>query len=476
MIIKKNGSYIYFSYIYSVISSQPKKSHLPLQVDGSRIRAYSVGSQAYKKGSNIDRELGNLVHIDPRTGTKSFSAPLLNNRPPRIRSSTSRGEVKEDLMEIDYNRAKYTSGGMDILDSNFTIEPVGRSRSGSYSSSPSNALKLLLDRDKTKSHSTGHSCHSSRDDSQSTSDYLSMSPVSDHGKSLSRSSVSGSPSASPSMNVQVPTPKRTEPLHPPGDYVSLDPSSMYQAFGGQLKASPGPTFRSQRSRSPSSLSTTPPPSVTSTDAKVPLSQVSGIASQSKCASSQPNASDYMCMNYNTPQSSSSQPVAESSDTSDYFLCGPSSSSEQEPGSRGDPLKCHPLPQVKESSPTLKSPSPSGASASFLPRTPPPSPSYGAMSSDLSGGPFLDNLVRRLSQPSSKGGNRLPDSPPYSSGEVRLNYASLDLPPPSEEDGKGPKLRKSLEGETKEASPTYAQIDFSPMKQKPFQDSENLSHL
>lgn len=436
-------------------------------MDGSRIRAYSVGSQANKKGNTLDRELGNLVHIDPRTGTKSFSAPLLNNRPPRIRSSTSRGEVKEDLMEIDYNRAKYTSGGIDILDSNFTIEPVGRSRSGSYSSSPNNAMKLLHDRDKTKSHSTGHSCHSSRDDSQSTSDYLSMSPVSDHGKSLSRSSASVSPSASPLSNAQLT--KRTEALHPPGDYVSLDPSSMYQAFSANslLKATPGATFRSQRSRSPSSLSTTPPP-----EAKVPLSQVSSITSQIKCGSSQPeksNVSDYMCMNYSAQSSSSSQPV-ENSETSDYFLCGPSSS-EQETGRP----KCHPLPQVKESSPTLKSPSAASA-MSFVPRTPPPSPSYGAMSCALAGAPFLDNLVRRLSQPSSKGGaDKLPDSPPYS-GEVPLNYASLDLPPSSEEDGKGPKLRKSLEGETKEASPTYAQIDFSPSKQKPFQDSENLSHL
>lgn len=339
-------------------------------------------------------------------------------------------------MEIDYNRVKYTSGGLDLLDSNFTIEPVGRSRSGSYSTSPSNALKFLHDRDKT--HSTGHSCHSSRDDSQATSDYLSMSPVSDHGKSLSRSSISVSPSASPSSSLK----RKNEPLHPPGDYVSLDPSSVAHAFSSSSSllrtSSTGGSFRSQRSKSPSSLS----PS----DAMAPpLSQISRV-------SSQPSAvSDYMCMDYN------SQPAVApaNSNASDYFFCGPSAATKQD----------------KESSPSPTF----AASSSGLPRTPPPSPSYGAICGALSGAPFMDNLARRLSQPIGPVAETRPEnSPPYS-GEVRLNYASLDLPPSSEDDV--PKLRKSLDGDAKEASPTYAQIDFSsPAKQKSFQDSENLSHL
>ncbi|KAG8197682.1 hypothetical protein JTE90_001606 [Oedothorax gibbosus] len=426
-------SYIRPVRAYSMGSRpQPKKSLLPLQVDGSRIRAYSVGSQAStrKKINTLDRELGSLMDMDPRTGTKSSSAPLLlSTRPPRVRSSTSRSEVKEDLMEIDYNRAKYTSGGIDLLDSNFTIEPVGRSRSGSYSTSPSNALKFLHDRDKAKSHSTGHSCHSSRDDSQATSDYLSMSPVSDHGKSLSRSSISVSPSASPSNSMQ----RRSEPLHPPGDYVSLDPSSVGQTYSSGLlrTSSTGGSFRSQRSKSPSSLS--------SPDAKTALSQISSL---------KPAVSDYMCMDYNTI---SSQPAAPAnSNASDYFFCGPSTTTKQD----------------RESSPS---------STAALPRTPPPSPSYGAICGALAGAPFMDNLVRRLSQPIGPLAETQPGNSPPHPGEVRLNYASLDLPPSSEDDV--PKLRKSLEGDAKEASPTYAQIDFSsPAKQKSFQDSENLSHL
>lgn len=338
-------------------------------------------------------------------------------------------------MEIDYNRAKYTSGGIDLLDSNFTIEPVGRSRSGSYSTSPSNALKFLHDRDKTKSHSTGHSCHSSRDDSQATSDYLSMSPVSDHGKSLSRSSISVSPSASPLSSLK----RKNEPLHPPGDYVSLDPSSVGQTFSSGLlrTSSTGGSFRSQRSKSPSSLS----PS----EAKAPISQIYRVSSQPSAAS------DYMCMDYNT---SSSQPIAPAnSNASDYFFCGAVATK-----------------QDKESSP-----SPTVAAMSALPRTPPPSPSYGAIFNALSGAPLMDNLARRLSQPIGPVAETQPGNSPPHSGEVRLNYASLDLPPSSEDDV--PKLRKSLDCDTKEASPTYAQIDFSsPAKQKSFQDSENLSHL
>lgn len=495
-------SYIRPVRAYSMGSRpQPKKTHLPVQVDGSRIRAYSVGSQAsgQKKGSPLERELSNLMRIDPRTGSKSSSAPLLNNRPPRIRSSTSRGEVGEDLMEIDYNRAKYTSGGIDLLDSNFTIEPVGRSRSGSYSSSPNNALKLLHDRDKAKSHSTGHSCNSSRDDSQVTSDYLSMSPVSDNTKGFSRSSASFTSQSMFSNNIQASTSKITEPLHPPGDYVSLDPSCTYQKMNNNnksnslLKPSSASVLRHQRSRSPSSLASTSPSTLLHIDIKntKSLDQTKEIVedncqlnNQSKPES---NSSDYMCMNYNQNSISSQMPSKSGINNSQDIKDKDNEEllQNQSVNKKGHSLP--PLQQVKESSlpssPTSKSPSPQSqsiSSAGVLPKTPPPSPYYGAMPNALSGAPLMENVVRRLSQPSNKGVVlSAPNSRPNSvCGEIRLNYASLELPPASEEDikGTGTKLRKSVEGETKEAPLTYAQIDFSPVKQKSFQDSDSLSHL
>lgn len=476
------------------LSFQPKKTHLPVQVDGSRIRAYSVGSQAsgQKKSNPLERELGNLMRIDPRTGTKSSSAPLLNNRPPRIRSSTSRGDVGEDLMEIDYNRIKYTTGGIDLLDSNFTIEPVGRSRSGSYSSSPNNAMKLLHDRDKAKSHSTGHSCN----DSEAPSDYLSMSPISDSSKSLSRSPASVS---SPIALLNHIASKMPEPLHPPGDYVSLDPTCTYQTIGNNksgslLKPASGSVLRHQRSRSPSSLANTPPSVISYMEVKntKSLDQNKGVVDSNSHATSQSNpeqnaSSDYMCMNYNQ-NSTNSQMSSESGIIAD---AAPETKDIaellQNLGSNKKSHSLPPLQQVKESSlpssPTSKSPpvqSQNASSASAVPKTPPPSPYYGAMPSDLSGAPLVENVVRRLSQPSYKGGVlSAPNSRPNSvCGEIRLNYASLELPPASEEDvkGTGTKLRKSVDGETKEAPLTYAQIDFSPVKQKSFQDSENLSHL
>ncbi|CAL1297195.1 unnamed protein product [Larinioides sclopetarius] len=487
-------SYIRPVRAYSMGSRpQPKKTHLPVQVDGSRIRAYSVGSQAsgQKKSNPLERELGNLMRIDPRTGTKSSSAPLLNNRPPRIRSSTSRGDVGEDLMEIDYNRIKYTTGGIDLLDSNFTIEPVGRSRSGSYSSSPNNAMKLLHDRDKVKSHSTGHSYN----DSEAPSDYLSMSPISDSSKGLSRSPASVSSPIAFSNHIAS---KMPEPLHPPGDYVSLDPTCTYQTIsnnksGSLLKPASGSVLRHQRSRSPSSLASTPPPAISHMEVQNTknLDQNKGVADSNSPTTSQSNkeqnaSSDYMCMNYNRNSTNSQT----SSESRIAYAVPETKDGAEMLQNLGNNKKSHSLPplqQVNESSlpssPTLKSPpvqSQNASSGNAVPKTPPPSPYYGAMPSDLSGAPLVETIVRRLSQPSNKGGVlSAPNSRPNSvCGEIRLNYASLELPPASEEDVKGTatKLRKSVDGETKEAPLTYAQIDFSPVKQKSFQDSENLSHL
>ncbi|XP_055941228.1 insulin receptor substrate 1-like isoform X2 [Argiope bruennichi] len=494
-------SYIRPVRAYSMGSRpQPKKTHLPVQVDGSRIRAYSVGSQAsgQKKSNPLERELGNLMRIDPRTGTKSSSAPLLNNRPPRIRSSTSRGDVGEDLMEIDYNRIKYTTGGIDLLDSNFTIEPVGRSRSGSYSSSPNNAMKLLHDRDKAKSHSTGHSCNPNSNDSETPSDYLSMSPISDNSKCLSRSSASVS---SPITVLNHNATKMCEPLHPPGDYVSLDPTCTYQTISnnkssGMLKPASGSVLRHQRSRSPSSLASTPPTVISHIEVKniKSLDQNKGVVDSNSLTTKQSNSeqnasSDYMCMNYN--QKSTNSQMSPEGGILDNSCTDPETKDSAELlQNLSNNKKSHSLPplqQVKESSlpssPTSKSPpiqSQNTSSDSVVPKTPPPSPYYGAMPNDLSGAPLVENVVRRLSQPSNKGSTLSdPNSRPNSvCGEIRLNYASLELPPASEEDikGTGTKLRKSVDGETKEAPLTYAQIDFSPVKQKSFQDSENLSHL
>ncbi|GIZ02525.1 insulin receptor substrate 1 [Caerostris extrusa] len=480
-------SYIRPVRAYSMGSRpQPKKTHLPVQLDGSRMRAYSVGSQAsgQKRGSPLERELGNLLRIDPRTGSKSSSAPLLNNRPPRIRSSTSRGDVGEDLMEIDYNRAKYTAGGIDLLDSNsFTIEPVGRSRSGSYSSSPNNVMKLLQDRDKAKSLSTGHSCNN---DSPTTSDYLSMSPVSDSTKGLSRSSVSvGSPTI---ISNNQPPISKVESLHPSGDYVSLDPSCTYQNtdsnISGSLLKSMCGLVLPQRSRSPTTLPSTMSHSNLKKTIKYPeeTKEIDDGNTQEKSQSkSEQTVSDYMCMNYN--QNSTSNQIS-----SDNGIASPEMKDNVE-FLQNQNKKSHSLPplqQVRESSlpssPTSKSPSPQpqGVSASkqVVPKTPPPSPFYGAMPNTLSGAPLVENIVRRLSQPDNKENvlstaNSRPNSV---CGEIRLNYASLELPPASEDDIKGTKLRKSVEGENKEPPLTYAQIDFSPIKQKSFQDSESLSHL
>ncbi|XP_054719451.1 insulin receptor substrate 2-B-like [Uloborus diversus] len=496
-------SYIRPVRAYSMGSRpQPKKSHLPLQLDGSRIRAYSVGSQAAQKRVNnpLDRELGNLMRIDPRTGAKSSSAPLLNNRPPRVRSSTSRGEVGEDLMEIDYNKVKYPSTGIDFCDSNFTIEPVGRSRSGSYSSSTNSAIKMLHDRDKAKSHSTGHSC--SKDSSEYTSDYLSMSPLSDSGKT-------SKPIASVnSLKKEQPTnSKKVEHLHPPGDYVSLDPSRTYETMASVQACTllrPGPAVsgidcntspsnQGRQSPNTSSPATTSPVkqmeynSQNHTTTEIKETLVNKSADDQLRFDKQIN-SDYMCMDYQKNVRNSNLISSDKIPANEHSY----SSLNTDKAKKVEPIqlseKSSNVPSASPfkdstSSPISKSPSPrtsGNVALNYVPKTPPPSPSFGAISTPISGAPFMENLVRRLSQPSGTNITQPTNCsrPNSTCGEIRLNYASLDLPPASEEDNKcmPGRLRKSLEGETKEAPLTYAQIDFSPIKQKAFQESESLSHL
>ncbi|XP_035232026.1 uncharacterized protein LOC118203844 [Stegodyphus dumicola] len=497
-------SYIRPVRAYSMGSRpQPKKSHLQMQVDGSRMRAYSVGSQAQKKVSNpLERELGNLMRIDPRTGAKSSSAPLLNNRPPRIRSSTSRGDVGEDLMEIDYNNAKYSSKGFDLCDSNFTIEPVGRSRSGSYSSSSNSAMKLLHDRDKAKSHSTGHSCNPIKDDLE-TSDYLRMSPLSDSTKSTTSNNTSLTASKS-----DTPTIKKAEHLHPPGDYVSLDPTCTYQTMANTslpytfVKTSSGISVESASYNKKNSAPVVSNTSVSEEKSK-DLNDSTSLTSTAVTNNNVPvnfhsslakeTPSDYMCMDYRKNSekkatvcdgrvitndhssidvSNTESKCAEKIDSSQHYdRCrkNQSSSLQQVKGSS------------KPTSPASKSPPYQAAgTVNFLPKTPPPSPSYGAMSFSVSGVPLMENVVRRLSQPTNAAATQsAPNSRPNSvCGEIRLNYASLDLPPASEEENKNTagRLKSSLEAEAKETPLTYAQIDFSPVRQKAFQEAESLSHL
>lgn len=413
--------------------------------------------------------MGNLVKIDPRTGAKSSSAPLLNNRPPRIRSSASRGDVGEDLMEIDYNKNKYSTG-IDLSDS-FTIEPVGRARSGSYSSSSNNALKLLHNRDKLKSQSTGHSSNSIKDDADNTTDYLTMSPLNDQNKSRKNSS-------STSKNDSIP--KKVEILHPPGDYVSLDPSCTYTS-GDRYFSGANNNSSERTSVSPINLDSKIYP-VTST-----LSKTNAIGNEEKSLVSnkesvngeitnnspqkveQQLSSDYMCMNYtqNLEYKESSSKLLSSPNS--HSLHSPSNLEKEECESSNmkNALQDKQLNPVSPLSKTVSS------VANFVPKTPPPSPSYGPSSNSFSTLPLVDSVVRRLSQPS----NASAVQPALDCGEIRLNYASLDLPPASEEDGRvnTTKLKKSSEEEAQDGL-TYAQIDFSLVQQKAFQESESLSHL
>lgn len=381
-------------------------------MDGSRIRAYSVGSQA----SSQRKVNSTLVDKDPRTGAKSSSAPLLNNRPPRVRSSVSRGEVGEDLMEIDYNKTKYSAAGIDLLDS-FTIEPVGRARSGSYSSSSnSTALKVLHNRDKIKSQSTGHSSSSIKDDS---TDYLTMSPLTDNSRSVK-------------MSKSEEISKKSEMLHPPGDYVSLDPSCTYKS--GEKVSSEKINYHFENQ---------------------PKGSDCDSAARSKESFKRGDGdgqSDYLCMNYEQnsvlrvlPSANSHSPQSDEKELEQSALTGKSTS---------------PLPK---------------SASNFVPKTPPPSPSCGpSLMTPVSG--LVDNVMRRLSLTQSSNAATTQSVPP-GSGEIRLNYASLDLPPVTEDESKSTKLKKLADDEPKEVGLTYAQIDFSPVRQKPFQEPESsLSHL
>lgn len=465
-------SYIRPVRAYSMGSRpQPKKSHLSLQVDGSRIRAYSVGSQAQRKISNpVDKEIGSLMKIDPRTGAKSSSAPLLNNRPPRIRSSTSRGEVGEDLMEIDYNKTKYSSTGIDLSDS-YTLEPVGRARSGSYSSSSNSALRLLHNRDKIKSQSTGHSSSSVKDDVDSTTDYLTMSPLTDQGKSTKVSS---------STSKNEPVSKKIEALHPPGDYVSLDPSCTYTPGDKYLAGANSSTERTnvysgnQDSKN-HSLSTSILSKANDCDNAAKSSNKESV--NGGLANTSPNklekqTSDYMCMNYK--QNSENKDSLSKIQSTPNSHSSHSISNLEKEECEYSPVKNSLAQQSNEPNSPVSKTAPFTSTANFVPKTPPPSPSYGPLSAPLSGLPLVDNVVRRLSQPL---GSIAVQSAP-NCGEIRLNYASLDLPPASEEDGKGTtsKLKKPTEEEVQEVSLMYAQIDFSPVRQKTFQETESLSHL
>lgn len=442
-------------------------------MDGSRIRAYSVGSQAsaQRKMSNlIDKEMGNLMKIDPRTGAKSSSAPLLNNRPPRIRSSTSRSEVGEDLMEIDYNKTKYSSS---IDSDSYTIEPVGRARSGSYSSSSNNALKLLHNRDKIKSQSAGHSSNSVNEDADCVTDYLTMSPLSEQGKSRNFGSTSKSDSIS----------KRMETLHPPGDYVSLDPSCTYTSGDRYFVGSNNSTDRANifsvghDSRN-HSLSMSMLSKINDCDsaAKFLISNKDSIIGGHETTNPQKlekqSSSDYMCMNYEQKSENKNPGLKVLTSPNGHSLHSVSSL-EKEGDLSSMKASTQQGKDSKPVSPVTKT-APFTPAANFVPKTPPPSPSYGPLTTTFSGLPFVDNVVRRLSQPN----NTAAVQPAPNCGEIRLNYASLDLPPASDDDGKGTsaKLRKTVEDEVQDSALTYAQIDFSPVRQKAFQESESLSHL
>lgn len=434
---------------------QPKKSHLSLQNDGSRSRAYSCGSQR-KVNNPMD-----LLKKDPRTGAKSSSAPLLNNRPPRMRASTSRGDVGEDLMEIDYNKTKYSVPEIDFSES-FTIEPVGRARSGSYSSSSNSALKLFYN-NKIKSQSTGHSSNSVKDEVDAvSSDYLAMSPINDQGKSTKISNTS--------KNDQIS--KKLEALHPPGDYVSLDPSCTVREkyHTGNVNTSERTNTYSMSQNSMNHPFSTSPlsrindcESSANTPAFNKEALNGGVSNTSLRESERQSSSDYMCMNYSQDLAAS---VPSPPNSHSFNSVSISEKKELTKNSTTQQGK-----ELKPTSPISKT-APHTSAANYVPQTPPPSPSYGPYSSPLSSFPLVDNVMRRLSQPIG------PAIATLNSGEIRLNYASLDLPPASEEDPKGNtgKLKKSGEDEAKESALTYAQIDFSPVRQKAFQESESLSHL
>ena len=372
-------------------------------------------------------------------------------------------------MEIDYNKTKYSTG-IDLSDS-FTIEPVGRARSGSYSSSTNNALKLLHNRDKIKSQSTGHSSSSVKDDADNTTDYLTMSPLNDQGKSRKNSS-----STSKSDIIS----KKLEILHPPGDYVSLDPSCTYIS-GDKFLAGANNNSNERTKISPINQDFKKYP-VTSVLSKASASDneskslapskesINGAVVSNSPQKVENQSSDYMCMNYKQNLENKESNIEILSSSNSHSLHSPSSLETEE--CESSTVK-HAL-QDKQLHPVSPLSKTASSVTNFVPKTPPPSPSYGPSSNSFSTLPLVDNVVRRLSQPTNA--STVQSTP--NCGEIRLNYASLDLPPASEEDSRGnttTKLKKSSEEEAQDGL-TYAQIDFSLVRQKAFQESESLSHL
>ncbi|XP_076362090.1 uncharacterized protein LOC143252982 isoform X1 [Tachypleus tridentatus] len=89
------------------IGSRPQlqKSHLGVNLDQFRVRAFSVGSRATKgvakHQEKIESELGTLRLMDEKY-SKSSSAPLLPSKP---QPSLSKEDYCDDLMEMDYSLA-----------------------------------------------------------------------------------------------------------------------------------------------------------------------------------------------------------------------------------------------------------------------------------------------------------------------------------------------------------------------------------
>lgn len=98
---------------YSIGSRQQvssKKNHFSTHLDQSRVRAYSVGSQVApaalrrrRQKEHTDVELGMLRHMDAQMAKKSSSVPALPDGATPRQSRTS--DYNEDLMEINYDRS-----------------------------------------------------------------------------------------------------------------------------------------------------------------------------------------------------------------------------------------------------------------------------------------------------------------------------------------------------------------------------------
>ncbi|CAN7989069.1 unnamed protein product [Ixodes hexagonus] len=112
---------------YSIGSRQQvssKKNHIAAHLDQSRVRAYSVGSQVApaalrrrRQREHTDVELGMLLHMDAQMAKKSSSVPTLPDGVPPPRQ-TRASDYDEDLMEINYDRSSSGSNS-DIT----TVQP-----------------------------------------------------------------------------------------------------------------------------------------------------------------------------------------------------------------------------------------------------------------------------------------------------------------------------------------------------------------